>query len=404
LLGLTYKKVTPPQVLHSELNMDPIHLMIIYTGILIFVGYLYFCADPSGSGPLSILARFGFESLPAFFWKATEKIIGKRGKDRLAGIFDYVINQRNPLLQIFYLVLMSGGYMCIVLFAYPRVPNHVLGTEHRVYGGIVMATCLVSWFVACRVEPGILTKRNLQMYDNYELDDILYEGQDCRTCKFKKIARSKHCAVCNMCISRFDHHCAWINQCVGEKNYRFFLAFLLIHAISLLYGGLMMGLLLFDTVLDKRLMDVRYMNKITGKVEDASYMMVSKYLMFYDGTICALMAICVVMGVVLLGFFFYHLSLVRRNVTTNENFKWHQYTRAYRYALREHEEKLAAEKSKKGENGDLKTRVQMPPFPSNIYRRSLFQNVMEVLHPRCYRKRIGTPRASPKTTKKQKAH
>lgn len=41
-----------------------------------------------------------------------------------------------------------------------------------------------------------------------------------------RTSRSKHCAICNMCIERFDHHCPWINNCVGVHNHNSFLVFI----------------------------------------------------------------------------------------------------------------------------------------------------------------------------------
>jgi len=48
----------------------------------------------------------------------------------------------------------------------------------------------------------------------------------CPECKVIKSARSRHCAICNQCVERFDHHCPWINNCVGIKNHNAFILFL----------------------------------------------------------------------------------------------------------------------------------------------------------------------------------
>ena len=45
--------------------------------------------------------------------------------------------------------------------------------------------------------------------------------------KVLKTERSKHCDICNKCISVYDHHCPWINNCVGSNNYFLFYYFLI---------------------------------------------------------------------------------------------------------------------------------------------------------------------------------
>ena len=49
----------------------------------------------------------------------------------------------------------------------------------------------------------------------------------CPDCEVLRTPRSRHCAICNRCVERFDHHCPWINNCVGIHNHNYFLVFLI---------------------------------------------------------------------------------------------------------------------------------------------------------------------------------
>lgn len=49
----------------------------------------------------------------------------------------------------------------------------------------------------------------------------------CPDCRVLRTPRSRHCAICNKCVERFDHHCPWLNNCVGVNNHNAFLVFLL---------------------------------------------------------------------------------------------------------------------------------------------------------------------------------
>jgi len=56
----------------------------------------------------------------------------------------------------------------------------------------------------------------------------------CQYCDNEKEmkATTKHCHLCNKCVSHFDHHCIYLNTCIGARNYWTF--FVLITSIVIL--------------------------------------------------------------------------------------------------------------------------------------------------------------------------
>ncbi|ESL09098.1 hypothetical protein TRSC58_03189 [Trypanosoma rangeli SC58] len=62
-------------------------------------------------------------------------------------------------------------------------------------------------------------------------------GMECVTCHVPRPSRSKHCRLCNFCVRRYDHHCPWINNDVAEGTQRWFLLFIVCHAVSCFWGA-----------------------------------------------------------------------------------------------------------------------------------------------------------------------
>lgn len=56
--------------------------------------------------------------------------------------------------------------------------------------------------------------------------DSLHIEKFCSTCMVMKPLRSKHCAVTNRCIAKFDHYCPWVYNAVGAGNHRYFIGYL----------------------------------------------------------------------------------------------------------------------------------------------------------------------------------
>ena len=164
------------------------------------------------------------------------------------------MHERNPLLQSFYVAVIFGAYGFFVYVGYPRLPcAYMAWPHHKLVGAGVFALCVGSWVAACTVSPGIVTAETVATFDRYPYDGIIFgPGGVCRTTGVRKIARSKYCRYMRANVARFDHFCPWLNQAVGERNYRVFLGFLLVHVALLAYGTVAAGAILRSIVRDEQ--------------------------------------------------------------------------------------------------------------------------------------------------------
>jgi len=210
-----------------------------------------------------------------------------------------------------------------VLNCWDYVPSKYVPEYHRTGSLLAMVLTLLSFMYCSFSDPGIVNPDTYHLYDdNYPYDNMIFSEKKCRTCKITKPARSKHCSICNRCVSRFDHHCVWVNNCVGEKNQGKFIMFLFTTAALATYTTAGLCVIVWTIIEEEGVLDIMLRNKITGEISPLPWGHFIALILYHAGHCISLLFFASVMGMVLHCFAGYHLWLVIRNTTTSETFKW----------------------------------------------------------------------------------
>ncbi|SCM22035.1 palmitoyltransferase, putative [Plasmodium chabaudi chabaudi] len=180
--------------------------------------------------------------------------------------------------------------------------NPVFITFYIFFGILAIAILVLSYIVTSINPIDPLSFKYINRIANEEDIKGLYE---CDICGFVE-PQSKHCKVCNKCVSVFDHHCMWVNNCIGKKNYKYFVSLLLALTIFHCFVFLFCAVTFFvslkhDTIKDQ-------WNKLYGSYNDA---------LFYT-LISALFVLNGIFFVLVIQLFGLHIYLISKKMTTYE--------------------------------------------------------------------------------------
>lgn len=343
-----------------------------------------------------------------YFLRFVVVIFGSRGRNCFLAVEHYFCGRPNPILQLIYLGILGVTYFIIVQSSFRYIPGYYVSEVHRYLSVLAVGVGVVLFLLTSFSDPGTVTAENVAQYISaYPCDNIIYVEKECSTCKISKPARSKHCGICDRCVARFDHHCGWMNNCIGEKNTRYFLAFLLWHFLICLYGATVLGFILAGQLKERRVVDILTIyygveNSFSGLFPYVVQWLVSSY-----NTQILVMLFLAIVSLLLAGFFGYHAHLCLTNTTTNETFKWQDYI-SWKKKLNEAKTSAAALKASiHAMNGESKPpeskwRAFFRRSPlqneevvvkNNVYDQGIVSNLFEILIPLSERRSFSSAKS-----------
>ncbi|KAI8919967.1 hypothetical protein DFJ77DRAFT_450640 [Powellomyces hirtus] len=190
--------------------MSPLFQAILYISLFALFVFILLFGESSvfRDGPIGSAHRVLTQKCPHWIHKAFETICGKKVVRRWDAFAVRCVESRNPVFQIFFLTLVTAGLGVFLYAAWGRV--YAAGGFHILLVPLVVGSVYVSFLRACWSNPGVLTRVNVpKAVQIWPFDGIIFQEKECRTCHFVKPARSKHCALCKVCVAKSDHHCAW---------------------------------------------------------------------------------------------------------------------------------------------------------------------------------------------------
>jgi hypothetical protein len=241
------------------------------------------------------------------------------------------IKAANSISKIFFLSILSGGAALFIPATWPLIST----LQKFAIAFLLPLPYIFTYFCNKNIpgSPHIISKEShAQNMSRYPYDyKLFYPEIQCKTCKFPKPARSKHCSLCHVCVARADHHCVWVNNCIGRGNYKYFLA-LLVSTTSLLAYTV---LLAYITVLPQ----VRHHFELSSWQADNTQWWGDQFMVWSNAYFKAFNIALTIGGIArsgvgLLalftvplpaGFLGYHIYLIWAGMTTNEQMKWNDW-------------------------------------------------------------------------------
>lgn len=166
-------------------------LIAVYFSYVLLIGiptYLFLCADSSDTGLNGIVSRFCVITIPSTVSRGLKTCLGNSIYAKMAGCYDYATNQRNPIMQIMYYLILNSAFTGWLLLGLPKLPTFLVSEFHSYFAPAFVIFAQFTYYLACTVGPGTLTRENVECFNHQPYDGMMYvPGAYCSSCKVPKV-------------------------------------------------------------------------------------------------------------------------------------------------------------------------------------------------------------------------
>jgi hypothetical protein len=163
-------------------------LICFYSLLLILTIYYLTFANTNAKRINGKISRLLFEQIPIEFVKYFKLLLGERCYKYVERIQDYLVNQKNPILQIVYLLIINSAFIFWLIYGAAQLPTFLVSKVHEYIAIIGVMASQFTFYLACSVKPGQLLMENVDCFNHQPFDDLLYvENKTCKTCNVIKV-------------------------------------------------------------------------------------------------------------------------------------------------------------------------------------------------------------------------
>ncbi|XP_066598175.1 palmitoyltransferase ZDHHC23-B isoform X3 [Prorops nasuta] len=237
------------------------------------------------------------------FWEKLRKPCSLRGGAKQISV-DAVI----PLFAIPTLAVIAAQAFLWTLFIFLATPILVYYLHHNFLRFLLRTKFFLMWTITSVLFLMIIFEADCGTQESALIQGLeLGEGSGelCTTCRRRAPSRAYHCRLCQTCILNREYHCRWLDCCIGSSNLRWYLFCLFFSAFAFIYGSnLTMTSVCHPFILIGTIL-------LPDDCSDVYYEL--------DIALCFVSSLySLLVGMVLLCYFLYHLWLIYLGTTSNE--------------------------------------------------------------------------------------